>query len=294
MHGRFFVHDRKAAHHGGEPTTRSMEVSDVSVLDRFRLDHQVAMITGAASGIGRAFAEAMAELGAAVALVDVDENKARDVARQLEKDHSCKTLVLRADVTRADEVEAAVARVVSELGDLDVAFANAGIAETAAPIADYRDDEWHKVLAVNLTGVYLTDKAAAKHMIQKRKGRIINTASIYGLVADFGLGAIGYTAAKGGVVNLTRTLAVQLAPFNVRVNAIAPAFIKTNIGGGWLANEEESPETKQVREEIIRRTPLGRLGEPDDLKGMAAYLASDASSYCTGYVYAVDGGWLAW
>lgn len=264
------------------------------ILDRFRLEGQVAMVTGAASGIGRAFAETMAELGANVALVDVDETGAHEVARRLEEAHSCRTLVLRADVSRADDVEGAVARVVTELGDLDVVFANAGIAEQFAPIADYQDVEWNRVIAVNLTGVYLTNKAAAKHMISQKKGRIINTASIYGLVADFGLGAIGYTAAKGGVVNMTRTLAVQLAPFNVRVNAIAPAFIRTNIAGGLLKAETEDPEIRKVHEEIIRRTPLGRMGEPDDLKGIAAFLASDASAYCTGYTYAVDGGWLAW
>lgn len=266
----------------------------MSILDRFRLDNQIAMVTGAASGIGTAFAETVAELGAAVALVDIDERGARELAQKLEDLHGCRTLVLSVDVTRAGDVEAAVSRVVSELGDLDVVFANAGIAEQFSPIAEYQDSEWERVISVNLTGVYLTDKAAAKHMIRQRKGRIINTASIYGLVADFGLGAIGYTAAKGGVVNLTRTLAVQLAPFNVRVNAIAPAFIRTNIAGGLLKAEPTTSEVRQIHEEIVRRTPLGRMGEPDDLKGIAAFLASDASAYCTGYTYAVDGGWLAW
>ncbi|MBE3561527.1 MAG: SDR family oxidoreductase, partial [Ktedonobacteraceae bacterium] len=248
----------------------------------------------AASGIGVAVAEALVEVGARVALIDINEQGAAQIADRLKAEYGRPVWVLRADVTRAEEINAAIDRVATESGRLDVVFANAGIAEQFAPLADYQDIEWDRVIAVNLTGVYLTDKAAARVMIGQRSGRIINTASIYGLVGDFALGAYGYTAAKGGVVNLTRTLAIHLAPHQIRVNAIAPAFIHTNIAGGLLQPDVTDPGVQEVHRQIQQRTPLGRFGEPEDLKGIAVFLASEASAYCTGYTYAVDGGWLAW
>ncbi|MBX6395581.1 MAG: SDR family oxidoreductase [Alicyclobacillaceae bacterium] len=265
----------------------------MSVLDKFRLDGKVSLVTGGASGIGYACALALAEAGSDVAVVDINGDSAKHAAEKIAESTGRKVIALQADVTSESDTERMVMDTVRELGRLDVCFANAGIAENGGHVTEYDKSEWDKVIAVNLTGVFLTDRAAARVMQKQGSGSIINTASIYGLVGDFGMGAIGYTAAKGGVVQITRTLAVQLAPSKVRVNAIAPAFIRTNLGGGQLREDVTDPELLQVHSEITRRTPLGRWGQPEDLEGIVLFLASEASSFCTGYTYAVDGGWLA-
>lgn len=265
----------------------------MKVTEMMDLHGQVALVTGGASGIGLAYAEAMAEAGADVAIVDIHEAGAQSAAETLAAATVQRVIAIGADVSREEDTERMVATTVKQLGGLDICFANAGIAENGADILDYDKNEWDRVISVNLTGVFLTDKAAAKHMAYQHRGSIINTASIYGLVGDFGMGAIGYTAAKGGVVQITRTLAVQLAPQKVRVNAIAPAFVRTNLGDNLLQETVTDPVVLAAHAEILRRTPMGRWGKPEDLKGMALFLASSASAFCTGYTYAVDGGWLA-
>ena len=170
-------------------------------------------------------------------------------------------------------------------------FANAGIAGEGGALAETTLAGWQRELDINLTGVYLTMREAARAMEPRGYGKIVSTASIYGLVGDAIEGGFAYAATKGAVVNLTRTAAVRLAPHGIRVNAIAPGYARTRIGDGILL--ADSPEAEELREEIRRRTPLGHLAEPDDLKGIAVFLASPASDYCTGFTYAVDGGWLA-
>lgn len=258
------------------------------VLDLFDLSGDVALVTGAGSGIGRAYAEALAGAGAGVACVDIDADAARETADRLGDE----SLAIEADVTDEDAVEGAVARTVADLGGLDAAFANAGIGGAQAPVTDYGLDDWQAVIDVNLTGVFLTCRAAGRAMREAGGGSIVSTASIYGHVGSFAGTSPAYSAAKGGVVNLTRELAVSLAPHGVRANAIAPGFVETDLLESGIGDLSEA-EREGFDREVERRTLLGRSGDPAELMGLAVFLASEASSYVTGQSFPVDGGWLA-
>jgi NAD(P)-dependent dehydrogenase (short-subunit alcohol dehydrogenase family) len=265
-----------------------------TVFDGFRLDGKVALVTGGGSGIGLAMVEAYAEAGASIAVLDLTEEKAVPGVEAAEA-RGAKALSLGVDVSDVDKLDAAFQRTVKELGGLDVAVANAGIGGAGFDITEYGTEDWQKMIDINLTSVFHTDRAAARIMVERGGGVIINTASIYGIVGDFGMDAVAYTAAKGGVAQITRTIGIQLAERNVRVNAIAPAFFRTNLAEGVLTEDaaQQDPELKALHDEIVRRTPLGRLAESHEVKGLALFLASDASSYCTATVYPIDGGWLA-
>ncbi len=244
------------------------------------------VVTGAGSGIGRACAEACAEAGAAVACVDVDEERAAATAASLGDG----MLAVRADVASEAEVEAAFARVDAELGPVDVCFANAGIAGAGGALEEYTLDDWREVTGVDLDGVFLTVRAAARRMAPRGYGKIVITGSVYSVRGDTLFGAYGYAAAKGGVLSLARTAAVHLGPQGIRVNAILPGYIRTAIGGGHLFSEQ--PEAVALRRSIADRLPLGALGEASDLKGAALFLAAAASDYVTGAAIPVDGGWI--
>ena len=244
------------------------------------------VVTGAGSGIGRACAEACAEAGAAVACLDVDEERAAATAASLGDG----MLAVRADVASEAEVEAAFARVDAELGPVDVCFANAGIAGAGGALEEYTLDDWREVMGVDLDGVFLTVRAAARRMAPRGYGKIVITGSVYSVRGDTLLGAYGYAAAKGGVLSLARTAAVRLGPQGIRVNAILPGYIRTAIGGGHLFSEQ--PEAVALRRSIADRLPLGALGEASDLKGAALFLAAAASDYVTGAAIPVDGGWI--
>jgi NAD(P)-dependent dehydrogenase (short-subunit alcohol dehydrogenase family) len=263
----------------------------VNVLDSFRLDGKVAVVTGAGSGLGLAFAGALAEAGADVACVDLDGARAEQAAERV-RALGRRAIGLRADVASEDDLRAAFDEAERELGTLQIAFANAGISGEGAHFTETTLTGWNEVIATNLTGVYLTMREAARKLEPHGYGKIVATASIFGFVADAVGGGVGYTAAKGGVVNLTRMAAVQLAPKGIRVNAIAPGFVRTRIAGGLLRSEDT--DARRIQEALARRTPLGKLAEPEDLNGLAVFLSAPASDYCTGYTYAADGGWLAW
>jgi NAD(P)-dependent dehydrogenase (short-subunit alcohol dehydrogenase family) len=257
-----------------------------TVQQLFDLNGRVAIVTGAGSGLGAVFAEALAEAGAAVVCVGRRFDRVKCTARRVQALGRV-ALPLQADVTDEVAVVGIVEQAVARFGRLDILVNNAGIA-VAGPPEELSLADWQRVVDVNLTGVFLCAREAARAMIAaKSGGRIINIASILGAVASEPVPAAAYDATKGAVVNLTRDLAVHWAPHSILVNAIGPAYFPSEMTEPFLAMPE-------MRREIERRTPLGRIGRPDELKGPVVFLASDASSYVTGQTLYVDGGWTAW
>ena len=245
-----------------------------------RLQGRVAAITGGALGIGRATALLFAAEGATVALGDVQKDAAEKVAREI-VERGGKAMTFDVDVGDMNQVQAFVDRVVAQFGRLDVMVANAGIAHSA-PFLDHPEAEWHRVLRVNLTGVFFCCQAAARQMVKQGGGRIITIASINGFRGVENL--VGYNVAKAGVVELTKTMAVELAQHRVLVNAIAPAQIDTRLTRSLPA---------EARQRRTDRIPMGRFGEPEEVARAALFLASDDASFVTGHTLAVDGGYLA-
>ena len=240
------------------------------------LEGKVAIVTGGSSGIGKAVAERFASEGMEVMIGDVDAEKGEKAADEI----GCG--FVETDVSSKSQVENLVEKTVEKYGKLDVMVNNAGIGSQST-IEELEEDEYRKIRSVDLDGVVYGCMAAAPYL-KETEGCIINTASIYGLVGD--MGATAYNAAKGGVVNLTRSVADDLAPHNVRVNSICPGFVDTPM-------TKEALEDEDFREHVIGETPLGRVAEPEEIAGPAAFLASDEASYITGVNLPVDGGWTS-
>jgi len=265
----------------------------MSETNLFTLTGKVSLVTGAGSGLGRVFCEAMAEHGSDVVCSDINEAWAKETADMI-ANYGVKTAVVKADVSKQDEVKALFRKVDQEFGKLDVLFNNAGIATKGVRIHEMKLEDWNRVIGVNLTGVFLCMQEGIKLMLRQKSGSIINIASILGLVAvDPDLLAIQhYIASKHGVIGITKTAAVQYGPDNIRVNAIAPGFYAgTKLGD---VEERTEEETQAVAEKVVSLTPLKRFGQPEEIKGLAVLLASDASSFITGSTYVTDGGWCAW
>src|SRR2546426_6891847 len=245
-----------------------------------RLQGKVAAITGGALGIGRATALLFAAEGATVALGDVEVGAAETVAKEIVNGGG-RAIAVGVDVGDTGQVQAFVDRVVAEHGRLDVMFANAGIAHSA-PFLEHPEAAWHRVLRVNLTGVFLSCQIAARQMATQGGGRIIVTASINGVRGVENL--VGYNVAKAGVIELTKTMAVELAKHHIAVNAIAPAQIDTRL-------TQSLPE--EARERRVARIPMGRFGEVDEVAQAGLFLAADDAAYITGHTLAADGGYPA-
>lgn len=258
------------------------------------LRDRVALITGGAGHIGTVIGEGLAELGASVAVIDLDQAACDVTAEQIGRKQSARTLGLAVDLTDADEVRSAPQRVVAEFGRLDIVVHSAAYGGDtkfpgwAVPFDEQTTEAWDRALRVNLTSAFVLAQAARQPLIDSGRGSVVFISSIYGLVApDMSLyegttmaNPAGYGASKGGLLQLMRYLATVLAP-QIRVNAISP-------GGVW----RQQPEAFHDR--YRARTPLGRMATEEDLKGAAAYLSSDLSQYVTGHNLIVDGGWTVW
>jgi 2-dehydro-3-deoxy-L-rhamnonate dehydrogenase (NAD+) len=239
------------------------------------LSGQTALVTGAARGIGLAVAERLLADGARVALVDLDAGALKSVAGRL----GDRTAAVVADVTVTPDVERAVTAVEERWGRLDIVVNNAGITGRSYPIGELTDDDWHRVIACDLTSVFLVCRAAVRVMLAAGRGRIINIASIAGKEGNPTL--IPYSAAKAGVIGLTKALAKEVATRGILVNAVAPAVIHTDL---------LKQMTQDTVDMLIAKIPMGRVGQPEEVAALVAWLASDECSFSTGAVYDLSGG----
>ena len=263
----------------------------------FKVNGYSVIVTGGASGIGLGYVEAMAENGARVTMLDVDaEGIERETNRLNAVGFDVRGEVV--DVTDHEALDRAFDRAAQEYGKLDVVFANAGVDSgpgyynnwagpgqsrmTEGALENYTDERWNRVIETNLNGVFATLRAAARHMRPRKSGRIIVTTSLAATICETAIGD-AYMTAKAGAAHLMRNVALELAAYNITVNAIAPGFIVTNIGGGHAKNPD-------VQKALGKMVPLHRVGFPEDLKGVALFLASPASSYITGQEIVIDGG----
>ncbi|MEE8299382.1 MAG: SDR family oxidoreductase [Thermodesulfobacteriota bacterium] len=249
-----------------------------------KLEDKVAIITGAGSGIGRAIALAFANEGAVVVLADLNHDAVKETEKEI-KESENKSITIKTDVTKGSDVDAMVTQTLEEFGRIDILVNNVGIpgSQEATVLHSTPEEEWDRVVAVNLKSVYLCSKRVIPEMIKQGAGKIINLSSAAGIVAFPGRAA--YTATKGAVSLITKAMALDYSKYNINVNAICPGMVETPMTKWRLDNPE-------LRKEVINWIPMERIGVPDDITGAAVFLASSDSDYVSGHLLVVDGGML--
>src|SRR3990172_7035057 len=251
-------------------------------VELFSLRDKVALVTGAGKGLGRSMALALAESGAHVVVVSRTLSDVEATAKEIQET-GVKSLPLAVDVTKEADVVRMAERMISEFKTVDILVNNVGTF-IGGPLVDVSLDDWHKTMEINLTGTYLCSKVVGKHMVEKQRGKVINISSALGV---FGArDSVAYCASKGGVIQLTRALAIEWAKYNINVNSIAPYSMETDMTRTMLQDEK-------IKKAILSKIPLKRIGQPADLSGAVVFLASKASDYITGQVLFVDGGFSA-
>lgn len=251
-------------------------------MNLFDLSQKVAIVTGGNKGLGKAMALALSEAGAKLVIVGRNEELNQQLVEQIES-MGRTAIGVTADLRHVDSIYKMVDESVQRMGQIDILVNNAGITHVGSAL-DVTEKEWDDVMELNLKSLFFCCQGVGKHMVRQGSGKIINMSSVAGATGDIGICA--YTASKAAVINLTRSLALEWARFGVQVNAIGPAYIKTDFNAERL-------EIPKVLERIIAKTPMKRLGQPNELAGAVTLLASNASSYITGQTLFVDGGWLA-
>ncbi len=252
-------------------------------LPEFSLDGKIALVTGGGRGLGRAGALALARAGANVALLSRTKSQLEETAAGV-KGLGRKSLILIADTRIREEIEAAVKTVVETFGRIDILFNNAGT-NVRKPVVDMTDEDWHTIIDTNVKGVFNVARAVAKQMIAQKSGRIINMSSNSSVSAE--RDKVVYASSKGAVLQFTKGLALELAPFGISVNAIAPGYMMTPLVKTYLSSDAERYQR------ILSRIAMGRIGRPEEIGGALVFLASNAASYITGATIAIDGGWTA-
>jgi NAD(P)-dependent dehydrogenase (short-subunit alcohol dehydrogenase family) len=250
----------------------------------FNLQGEVAIVTGGSQGLGKEIAKALAQNGATVVIASRNLEKLETVAREI-REAGGRAEAIQCDISQSASVQNLVNRVIDRYSQIDILINNAGMNFPPKPLVDFPEEEWQRVIDTNLKGTFFCCKAVCPHMMKRKKGRVINIASIAGSVGFPGMGPYG--AAKAGMIQLTKTLALELAEHNINVNAIAPGFFDTPLRDNIRNN-------KKVIDFTIERTPLRRCGQPQELKGLILLLSSGASSYITGQTIFIDGGWTVW
>lgn len=257
----------------------------MGIIEKMRLDGKKGFVTGGARGIGKSVALALCEAGADIAIVDMDLPEAEKTAKWLSEETGRKSFAVKADVTDQADVNRMIDQVLGAYGRIDIAFCNAGICINA-PADEMTLEQWTKVINVNLTGVFLTAQAAGKVMLKQGSGSIINTASMSAHIVNVPQPQCAYNASKAGVIQLTKSLAVEWATKGVRVNCISPGYIGTEL---ILA----APHLKALIDQWNAIAPMHRLGKPEELQAIVVYLAGDASSFTTGSDFVVDGAFTS-
>jgi len=264
-------------------------LSAANIMHRMSLEGRACLITGAGSGIGRAIAHAVADAGGAVALVDVNEENTRTIQAEIAaRNPNTTTVVLVADVTDPTQVSDAMATATDELGGLDVAYNNVGVAQWVDAI-DMPYEDFQRMFRINVDSVFLGAVAQAKIMKNKKYGKIINTASISGYIANHPQAQAHYNSSKSAVLGLTRSLAVEWVGHGIRVNSISPTYTQTQLVKNFL----ETDEGKRVYPIWMDMTPMRAMADPTDLQGAAVFLGSEASDFMTGTDIVIDGGYLS-
>lgn len=257
----------------------------MGILEKMSLKGKVSFVTGGAKGIGKSVATAFAEAGSDLAIVDIDIDEASETAKEIADATGKKVIAVKADVTDPTDVDNMIKTIVDEFGKIDVAFCNAGICINK-PAEEMTVEEWSKVININLTGVFLTAQAAGKVMIEQGYGSIINTASMSAHIVNVPQPQCAYNASKAGVIQLTKSLAIEWATKNVRVNSISPGYIGTEL-------TLNSPDLQPLIAKWNELAPLGRLGKPEELQSICVYLAGDTSTFTTGSDFVIDGAFTA-